>query len=375
MKKPAVFLALSAMAGLFLCIAGCGNKDLPAANAESKAAGDGGARPVQVQEAQKQFLTIEPAGTHGSSDVLVLPARIAFRPQAQSAVGAPMAGRVAAVLVRAGEAVKAGAPLLAIDSADAAAGRAALDQAATRLAAAENMFKRQVEMVEKGVGLEIDRQEAEARLKDARAEHERARHTAGLIGAGQGIRFTVRAPADGVVMAIRVAVGASVVPGGDPLVEIGDPTRLLVVAQVPEGELRRIIAGQEAEVELPALAARVAARVENFSPRVDPESRRAQLYLALAKSTEGLRAGMLAQANLRVAREEGLSVPVSAVLIKDGKRRVVYVETADGKFECRDVQTGRDRDGSVTILQGLKPGERIVVRGALLLDTQAERLL
>ena len=363
------------MAALFLCVAGCGNKDVPAAAAESKAAGDGGARPVQVQEAQKQFLTIEPAGAHGSGDVLVLPARIAFRPQAQSAVGTPIAGRVAAVLVRAGEVVKAGAPLLAIDGADAAAGRAALDQAATRLAAAENLFKRQVEMVDKGVGLEIDRQEAEARLKDARAEFERARHTAALIGSGQGNRFTVRAPADGIVMAIRAAVGASIVPGGDALLEIGDPRRLLVVAQVPEGELRRIAVGQQAEIELPALAVRAAASVENFSPRVDPESRRAQLYLAIAKPTEGLRAGMLAQVSLRVAREEGLSVPTTAVLVKDGRRRVVYVEVADGKFEARDVQTGRNQDGRVMVLQGLKAGERIVVRGALLLDTQAERLL
>ena len=129
------------------------------------------------------------------------------------------------------------------------------------------MFKRQVEMVEKGVGLEIDRQEAEARLKEARAEHERARHAAGLIGAGQGNRFTVRAPADGVVMAIRVAVGASVAPGGEALLELGDPNRLQVVAQVPEGELRRVAVGQEAEVELAALAARVAAKVESFSPR------------------------------------------------------------------------------------------------------------
>jgi cobalt-zinc-cadmium efflux system membrane fusion protein len=230
-------------------------------------------------------------------------------------------------------------------------------------------------MVAKGVGLESERQEAEARLKEARSEHERARHAAGLIGAGQGNRFTVRAPADGVVMAIRVSVGATVAPGGEALLELGDPNRLQVVGQVPEGDLRRIAIGQEAEVELPALATRVAARVESFSPRVDPESRRAQLYLALANRTEGLRAGMLAQVILRVAGDEGLSVPVAAVLIKDGKRRVVYVERADGNFEVREVQVGRNRDGRVVILQGLKAGERIVVRGALLLDTQAEQLL
>ena len=286
-----------------------------------------------------------------------------------------MTGRVSAVLVRAGEVVKAGAALLTIDSADAAATRATLDQAATRLASAESVFKRQVEMVAKGVGLEFERQEAESKLKEARSEHERARQAAGLIGLGQGIRFTVRAPSDGVVMAIRATLGATVAPGGEALVELGDPNRLQVVAQVPEGDLRRIAVGQEAEVELPALALRVAARVENFSPRVDPESRRTQLYLALARTTEGLRAGMLAQVTLRVAAEGDLSVPVSAVLIKDGKRRVVYVERPDGSFEARDVQTGRNRDGRVVILQGLKAGERIVVRGGLLLDTQAEQLL
>jgi len=382
MKQTIVFLAFSAAAALVLGVVGCSKKEAPTVGTESKSAPAAGPRSIEVPAAQKQFLTIEAAGAAQGGDVLALPGRVAFRPQAQSAVGAPVAGRVAAVLVRAGEVVKAGAPLLAIDSADAAAGRAALDQAATRLASAENMFKRQVEMVEKGVGLEIDRQEAEARLKDARAEHERARHAAGLVGSGQGVRFTVKAPSYGVVMSIRVAVGAFVAPGGDALLELGDPNRLQVVAQVPEGELRRVVVGQEAEVELPALALRVAARVENFSPRVDPESRRAQLYLALAKRAgkdadpaEGLRAGMLAQVFLRVVGEQGLSVPVAAVLIKDGKRRVVYVERPDGAFEARDVQTGRNRDGRVVILQGLKAGERIVVRGGLLLDTQAEQLL
>ena len=150
MKQTLVFLAFSAVATLLLGVVGCDKKSAPTAAAESKGAPESGARSVQVPAAQKQFLTIEAAGAAQAGDVLVLPARVAFRAQAQFAVGAPMPGRVAAVLVRAGEVVKAGAPLLAIDSADAAAGRAALDQATTRLASAENMFKRQVEMVEKG---------------------------------------------------------------------------------------------------------------------------------------------------------------------------------------------------------------------------------
>ena len=330
---------------------------------------------VELTSSQKPFLKIEAVGDSQAVSMLALPGRVTFRPQAQSAIGATAAGRVVAVLVRGGEVVKAGAPLLTIESADAAAARAALDQAATRLAAAESVYRRNVEMVEKGVGLEIERQEADSRLKEARTEHERARQAVNLMGAGQGSRITIRAPSNGVVMSIRVAAGATVAPGGEALLELGDPSLLQVVAQVAESDLSRVAVGQEAEVELPALAARIAAKVDSFNPRVEPESRRAQVYLTLAKRIDGLRAGMMAQVTLRMVAETGITLPVSAVLIKDGKRRVVYVERQDGSFEARAVETGRNQDGRVVILKGLSHGDRVVVRGALLLDGQAEQLL
>ena len=221
------------------------------------------------------------------------------------------------------------------------------------------------------------KQEADARVKEARAENERARQAVALIGAGQGNRVTVRAPANGVVLSIRVAVGTTVVPGGEPLLELGDPSMLQVMALVPESDAQRLTVGQPAEVELPALSAKVDARVESLSPRLDPESRRAQVYLSFAKHINGLQAGMLAQVAVRVrhAGDSEISLPVSAVLIKDGKRRVVYVEKTDGQYAVRDVETGRNRDGRVVILKGVAAGDRVVVRGALLLDTQAEQML
>jgi membrane fusion protein, heavy metal efflux system len=372
MNRIVFFIALT---GLAILEAGCSKAPGPDAAPAAKPSVDAHASAAGMTAAQKRSLAVEAVVASGSVDVLALPGRVTFRPQAQSAVGASVAGRVVAVLVQAGQVVKAGAPLLTIESADAGAARAALDQATTRLGSAESVYRRQVEMVKKGVGLEFELQEAEARLKEARAEHERARSAVDLIGAGTGIRFTVRAPANGVVMSIRTAVGAGVTPGSDALLELGDPTQLQVVAQAPESDLRRIAVGQEADVEIAALATRVMARVENFNPRVDLESRRIQVYLALAKRPEGLRAGMMAQIALRVRAEAGISVPVSAVLIKGGKRRVVYVVRPDDSFEAREVQVGRSRDGRVTILQGLSAGENVVVRGSLLLDAQAEQLL
>lgn len=368
-------IVLPALIAAVALLAGCENGSAPprSPKAESKQGLPGG--PVRLAAAQKQFLTIEAVSASKAVDVLMLPGRVTFTPRSQSAVGATAAGRVVEVLVRTGQKVKAGTPLLKIDSADAAAARAALEQANTRLATAESVYGRNLVMIEKGVGLEVERQEAEARLNDARTEHRRAKHIVALLGAGPGGVVTVTAPSDGVVALMRVAVGATVAPGGEALLELGNPSLLQVVAQVAEGDLSGIAPGQEAEVELPALAARVAARVETFNPRVDPESRRMQVYLTLAKRVEGMQAGMLAQVALRAATDAAIVVPVSAVLIKDGKRRVVYVEQPDGGFAAREVRVGRNRDGQVTILEGLAAGDRVVVRGALLLDTQAEQLL
>lgn len=372
MYKPLLVAASTICA---FAVSGCGDRTT-ATDAPVVADKKGEAtKSVQPSSGQKQFLSVEPVAGSRNAGIVTLPGRIAFRPKGQSSVGVPVAGRVSALHVRTGEIVKAGAPVLTLESADASSVRANLDIAAARLAAAETSYRRNVEMVGKGVGLESERQEAELRLKEARTEHERARQTAGLIGRGSSGRVTVTAPTNGVVIAIRVAVGATVAPGGDALVELGDPAHLQVVAQVSESDLRRIAVGQTAEVDLPGLNIRVPANVETISPRVEAESRRLQIYLTLARRIEGLQAGMLAQIALQARDDAAISVPVSAVLIKDGKRRVVYVEKTDGRFEARDVETGANRDGRIIILKGLVAGENIVVRGALLLDAQAELLL
>ena len=370
-------LSVLSCAVLFVT-AGCGqsgNEGGPGKPAASAGTPPASEQSTRISPEQKRYLTIAVVGEANDGDLLALPARVSFRPQAQSAIGAPVAGRVVAQLARAGEIVKAGTPLLVIESADAAAIRATADQSMTRLTAAEQMFRRQQEMVTKGVGLESERQEAEARVKEARAEHARAQQSQALIGGGSGARVTVTAPTAGVVLQIRAAVGATVAPGGEALLELGDPSRLQIVAQAAEGDVRRIAIGQSAEVSIPALNAESKARVENISPRIDPDSRRAPVYLSTDAPLKNLQPGMLAQVSLKVSHDAVIAIPNSAVLIRHGKERVVYVEKADGSFEGRVVRTGAFRDGQVVILDGLKAGERIVTKGALLIDTQAELLL
>lgn len=321
------------------------------------------------------FLVVESVGASPASLRAPLPGRLDFRPQAFAALSSPLTGRVLSIDVRPGESVKAGAALLTLQAAEASAARAAVSQAQARLASAEDLLRRQTEMLARGVGLEVEQFAAQTAVREARTELDRAQRVAALIGSGEGDHYRVRAPSEGVVLRVNVGVGAIVSPGGEPLVEVGDPRRLWAVIDIPEGDLAGVTVGRSAQISVPALDARLAAVVEGVGPRVDGTQRRVPVYLALKESLRSAVPGMLVEVRFSDDAQDRITLPPTAVLIKDGSRRLVYVQTDSGSFEPRPVRTGGTRDGRVTILEGLKAGERVVVRGALLLDGQAELAL
>lgn len=84
---------------------------------------------------------------------------------------------------------------------------------------------------------------------------------------------------------------------------------------------------------------------------------------------------MFARVDIHATAQEGLSVPASAVLIKDHGSYIVYTENPDQTFSPTPVRIGPTIDGRIRILSGLETGARIVTRGALLLDSSAEQLM
>ena len=73
--------------------------------------------------------------------------------------------------------------------------------------------------------------------------------------------------------------------------------------------------------------------------------------------------------------DAAVTLPVSAVLIKDGKDPIVYVQKDPLTYLRRQVVLAQPVNGRVQILSGLSPGDKVVVRGALLLDGSADQLL
>jgi cobalt-zinc-cadmium efflux system membrane fusion protein len=329
---------------------------------------------VHLSQESARYLGTEPVASRSETLPLHLPARLEFKDGAVSEIGAPLAGRVNEVLVHSGDRVRAGAPLFLLSCPDAASARTGLATAEAALKEASATAERQARMLEEGVGNARDKLAADMHLEAARAEAERARATTKFIGEGEGADTTVRAPMTGVVLAVKATTGATVEPGGEALVTVGDPSSVWVVVDVPEHDLPSIVEGGRATVELATMPSPVPAKVISVGAVVERGLRTAPVRMTLEEDPPGLRPGMFGWARLDTT-ESSPTLPVEAVLIKDGKESIVYVAKDDVTFERRPVVVGRPVEGRVPVVSGLQAGERVVVRGALLLDGSAEQLL
>jgi len=328
---------------------------------------------VQVPEASRRFIEVKPVASEENAAVLRAPARVAFRDGAVSKLGAPLAGRVERVHVRTGDRVQSGDPLVTLDCPDAASSRAALSTARAAQREARAAVERQNRMLEQGVGTEREQLEAERRLAEAEAERARAQAAVRFVGNNNGTTVLIRSPITGTVVSRNATVGAAVESGGEPLMEVGDPSELWVVADVFERDLHLVRDGMGAQVELPSLRKPLAGRVASVGAVVEGSARTAPVRISIEQNGELLRPGMFGRARIE-SPEQALALPAAAVLIKD-KQAVVYVQTAPGTFARRPVVIGHPVEGKVLVRSGISAGDPVVVRGALLLDGAAEQLL
>lgn len=230
-------------------------------------------------------------------------------------------------------------------------------------------------MLEQGIGIEREKLAAETRVAGFEAELHRAQAGAVFIGPGSGTTVIVRAPMAGIVITRKATEGVAVQRGAEPLVEIGNPTALWVVADVFERDLPLVRQGSPAHIEMPSIERMLDGRVESIGTVVSSGLRTAPVRIAVSSSGGRLRPGMYGRADLSLAVATGsLTLPTEAVLVK-GKNTVVYVEKNPTTFERRPVVVGQPVNGRVQVISGVSPGDRIVVRGALLLDGSADQLL
>lgn len=281
-------------------------------------------------------------------------------------IGAEIGGqRLASLMVEVGDRVKKGQVLAKLSpgtlEADLGASKAALLEAEASAREAQQTAQR-VKTLQGSEALSpqaIDQALAADAAAQARVAAAKARVQADSLR----LSYTqITAPDDGVINA-RTAVPGALVQPGQELFRMQRQGRLEWRAEVPGAELAQLKAGQLVRVQ-PSGAPAVEGRVRRVAPQIDPQTRNGLVYVdlkAASKADDALRAGLFARGDFVLGESQALSLPQSAVLLRDG---FSYVFRIDGsKVRQTKVQVGRREADRVEVRSGLTAGAAVVESG------------
>jgi RND family efflux transporter MFP subunit len=270
-------------------------------------------------------------------------------------------GRIVAVLVEPGDAVKRGQILARIDpsvvSAQVNQLTASVEQAKAQAALSEAEYQR-AKGVEAAGALsaeEIERRRAASITDAARAKVAAAQLAEAEARLG---RTQIRAPADGVVLTRTAEVGQTAVPGGEPLFRLANGSEIEMRGQIAEQDIARVQVGQPANVYLTGIAQPFKGKVRLLGAVIDPKTRLGDIRIALEPDA-ALRPGAFARAQVSVSEAQRAVLPQTAVLA-DAQGNYVLVVNSQEQTERRAVRVADTTPDGIVIDEGLKGDERVI---------------
>jgi RND family efflux transporter MFP subunit len=275
-------------------------------------------------------------------------------------ISSRLLARIVEVTVRAGDYVSEGDLLIRLEESDLVA-RA--DQAREQIRAVEARLEEANQNLERAEELHRQHLIAVAQLDAARASADALQAELGsarqaLVEAEAAVDFAeIRSPIDGRVVDRFAEPGDTASPG-QKLLSLYNPVSLRVEARVREQLALRLVTGDELTVEVPALAQRYTARIEEIVPAADPGSR-SFLVKAMLPTARGLLPGMYARLQVPAGERSRLLVPADRVA-RVGQLDVVWV-VAERGADRRIVRLGQPVEGGMLeVLSGLDQGERVL---------------
>jgi cobalt-zinc-cadmium efflux system membrane fusion protein len=334
---------------------------------------DGGRITVPEGSPLRGKLIVEAVGEREIQRMLTLPAVVEADPGRLVKVLPPLAGRVTQLKVQLGGRVDIGQPLVVLDSPDLATAQADHARAKALLALALKNRDRQRDLTKIGGGALKDQLQAEADYLTAEVEHQRTDARLRQIGANPDTpdnsrTVTITAPIAGSVIDLAAAPGAFWNDLTAPLMTVADLSTIWVTANVPEKDTSFVAKGQAADVVFGAYPDEVfKGQVLFVSDVLDADTRRTKVRIAFQNSDVRLKPNMFANVSFFAPKQTMPVIPTMSLVLKDDMDHV-FVEVAPWIFEARPVEIGFQQGDQSIVKSGLKAGDRIVVRGGVLLN-------
>jgi membrane fusion protein, heavy metal efflux system len=337
-------------------------------------------------EAQVTALKDEP-------QMLRVAGRIALADDRTARVGVRTVGLVVAVYAGLGDYVKKGQVLARYHADELREGRAQYRTSVSelnRLQAAEALMQRNFERMQTLLGLKAasvqqveqarqDLMSAQTGVKAGQIDVDRTRAVLEddlrvpadpPPGDETADQVPIIAPRNGYIIEKSLTPGETVQPSTHTFV-IGDLSQVWMLASVRQEQLAALRTGQPVTVTLPGLTGRTfSGRIGNLGQEFDPTTRVMQVRIVLNNSDNLLRPEMLANADIPVGKRTPVLLVPSDAIQQISSQDVVFVRTATDHFAVRPVRVGETVGGKTPVLEGLKPGEQVVVRGSFVLKSQ-----
>ncbi|EIO3973378.1 efflux RND transporter periplasmic adaptor subunit [Vibrio vulnificus] len=183
----------------------------------------------------------------------------------------------------------------------------------------------------------------------------------------------IKALANGVIASLNIREGGYLSPA-QAVISAGPLNEVWVDAEVFERQAHWLTNGSQASMTLDALPGKAwQGEVDYVYPILDPKTRTLRMRLKFANPNGELKPNMFANITLQpVSDSEVLTVPKSSVIRSGGMTRVVLAE-GEGKYRSARIETGREADDKVEVLQGLNQGDRIVTSAHFMLDSESSQ--
>ena len=332
---------------------------------------------VPEGSALRSRLNVMAASSQAVSPKLLLPAIVESDPKLTAAVLTPLSGRLIALKVALGDRVSRGQVVAIIDSPDLGQAYDDNEKAADAFKLTEKNLGRQEAQNKLGVASDRDLDQAKSDYAQAAAEYTRTQAHLRTLGVSAEAKsdaksasreLSITAPVGGSVTALSVAPGNMINDPTQPLMTIADLSTIWVTAMVPEKDIAGVSKNQEAQVTLAAYPDRVLqGKVLFLADVIDSDSRRGKIRIAFANGDYALKPNMFATVVLSGVARSLVVVPSSALLMNND-RTSVFVATAPWTFERRNVDAQLEEGSSVAIRSGVSAGEKVLVKGAILLN-------
>lgn len=304
-----------------------------------------------------------------------LSARVAYDEDITSRLSPSFSGRIIEIKAAPGDQVKTGQVLAVVDSPDFGLAQADLDKARADEKRKQLALKRAKDLVPGEAISNRDFESIQADYAQAKAETARAEQRLKNLNPHdlkiKGQKVIMASPLDGVVTERNASPAQEVSPGmSNPIFVVTDPKRLWVYIDLPEAYIGQVKLGSDVSVASDAYPDQTfKAKVMQLGQVINPNTRRATVLARVDNPDGKLLPEMFVRAAVLQNNGQGVRVPNEALIIR-GIYTYVFIESKPGEFNLQPVKLIKRGIDYSYIGEGLKGEERVVTKGALLLDAE-----